>query len=475
MPSTIDDLAEALRQFFATKFPPTGNGGQGSTLLYFDPLGFPLSASEFSGTGPDHAGDLLAHQRAAELADQIPAANALTQGTYIPRGGSKLSRWYASLVRGSGRPPPSEASALAAFEAAKTEAMQSLSNNELAVVSALDGSTAATGTNDRYYATSMTPVDWYEETSTVWQTYSLEATDDPTPAPSAPPWVPPKPPMRYRVLPIPDWDPIDPHSGRTISAIVDYVRVATESERLRELTTGESNTPDSMGPWHSAAVDERAIRELVLTGELPSLTPDRIGLAVSELTQETPRRTRLVNSIRTTPVVDDTGWRIIVADDTVTETALFGWNPSDFAVAGERSTVDAVLEATTATEPSSSDISVQFEYCLVRFDRPWWDDVFLSRSDWQVAGYASGQLSSGGAGQPIDPLTMVTVGMLVIRNLSITARWSSTDLQSLPRSTSIGPFCIAAASFDGATGKLTRNGYQAIAWLCQVPPKLPPK
>ncbi len=110
----------------------------------------------------------------------------------------------------------------------------------------------------------------------------------------------------------------------------------------------------------------------------------------------------------------------------------------------------------------------------MRLDRPWWADTFLERRDWRLPGFGPGQISTGSAAEPAGEITLITIGMLVIRNLTITARWSAADLAALPRSTSLGPFCIAAGTFDRATGTLTRKGMQAAAWLCSVPARLPP-
>jgi 2-oxoglutarate dehydrogenase E2 component (dihydrolipoamide succinyltransferase) len=137
--------------------------------------------------------------------------------------------------------------------------------------------------------------------------------------------------------------------------------------------------------------------------------------------------------------------------------------------------VAAVVDATVPTPVSSRGFAVRFDYCLVRLDRPWWDEIFLSRRDWRLPGYQPGEISNGSASGSGAPVSMVTIGMLVVRDLSITADWSDRDLAALPTSTSLGPFCIAAGGFDSATGTLTRKGLQVIAWLVQIPPVLPPR
>ena len=64
-----------------------------------------------------------------------------------------------------------------------------------------------------------------------------------------------------------------------------------------------------------------------------------------------------------------------------------------------------------------------------------------------------------------------------IRKLTIEAQWSAEDLRVLPNSVSLGPFCLVAGTFikgSGASGTITREGLQVIAWMCEVPPVLPP-
>lgn len=463
MPTTIDDLASSLQQYFASKFPLGGDGGPGSLLLIFDPLGFPLSTREFLGPdGGGPVGDLLAHQRAAELADQLPAASSLLGGTYLPRGGSKLSRWYRGVVDGSNG-PPADVEERATFDAAKVSAQRALSNNELVLVSSPDGSTRPAGTDDMYYATSMVPVDWFADESDVWQVYKVDAGDNPPPQ-SDPPWYAPKPPIWYRKPRVLDNDPFPGHDHLPIYApthpeLTDYIRIATEAELQTEIAReGHLHAP----PWTPDLARPATIGSSRLSRHHLQVQP--LSSAVSGI------GSRLLTTISADSPVD------AVAPDNepvVNPNVLHRWNPSFARVAGnEVSASGAVLASTTSARPSSSKFSVQFDYCLVRFDRPWWDDMFLSRRDWQLSGYGAGELSSGKAGQPRDPLTMVTVGMLVVKKLAISANWTDADLAMLPRSTSLGPFCIAASTFN--SGSLTRAGHQVIAWMCQVPPSLPP-
>lgn len=434
MPATLDELATGLQQFFATRFPLDGDDGPGSVLLVFDNLGRPLAPQEFAGSGTDAARDLLSHQRAADLADQLPAGNALKRGWYLPRGGSRLSRWYANVLRGSAGPPVSAGETdLAAFEAAKASALRQLDLNRLVAVSGTaaagpGGTVAASGTFDTYYATSMSPPDWFDEGSTSWNTYQIAAGDRPAPvAPTAGPVAAPR--FSFMVAEDPN-----------LPEIVRYVQYATATE---------PDPPDQPDPTWSLLQDNGLLTRLGSSGV-------KDDLLVAGKARVDPTIFRM-DTMAATPLLDRT---------------LAAHTHLDAAFASQAA-VPAVVDAITPTAATSGDFAVQFEYCLVRLDRPWWDDTFLHRHDWRLPGYEPGQISTGSAADPTGEITLITIGMLVIRNLSITASWSPADLAALPRSTSLGPFCIAAGNFDQASGTLTRKGMQAAAWLCLVPTKMP--
>ena len=182
MAITIDDLAADLQQFFAQKFPPGSGEGPGSVQLIFDALGTPLDPVEFVGSGTNSAQDILAHQRAAQLADQLPAANMLSAGWYVAKSGSRLSRWYENILSGS-TALSSNPDDLKAFEALKQAALHRFAENKLVLVSgaAVGGSAGtvdAVGVHDSYYATSMSPIDWFQASATCWETYKSSAHDN---------------------------------------------------------------------------------------------------------------------------------------------------------------------------------------------------------------------------------------------------------------------------------------------------------
>lgn len=448
MSASIDDLASSLQDFFSRRFPLEGAGGPGSMVLVFDGLGTPLDPAEFVGSGTGAAQDLLSHQRAAALADQLPAGNALKDGWYLPRSGSRLSRWYEALVDGATSTATDDTD-LTAFDMMRHDAARRMEENKLVVASgtAVGGDTGtvqAAGTHDNYYSTSMSPVDWFDPNAQCWTIYDVGA-----PGQTAPPPPQGRPRNFFRAAAFTIRKP-------------DEEKISANpllSNALREAVSA-SNVDQPVQAVAAPAFRrnlEMAVRpNLNLTTELAA-TPAAAF----------PFRVRRAAFARIDQMVDVAAATPVVEAQTI----------SPAAIAPVHMFIDPTLliSATTPVPVTSDSFHVSFRYCLVRFDRPWWDDVFLGSSNWRVPGYAGGTLSSGQMSAPADPLTLITAGMLVIRDLKIAATWSDDDLKGLSQGVSLGPFSLAGASIPQAkNGTLEREGMQAIAWLCQVPPPLPP-
>ncbi len=445
MPATLDDLAAHLQRFFADRFPVTGDEGPGSVFLVFDSLGRPVSAKEFTGAD-GAAANVLSRLRAADLADQLPTANALKRGWYLPRGG-RLSGWYANILRASAGPlPPASDADREAFEAAKADAVRALDLNKLP---------AAVGIAD-YYETSMSPSDWFTAESTGWNTYSVGATDQPAePAAPATPVAPPAgggdgsggsvSPGSLPML----------AAGEPVAAGEPAETGAAGRPRFTFQVPKDPQQADLVNYVAYAAHSEPTVAVAEQSAGIQRLMP----VALAEEGRPAP----------TLPSIAAT------APGATGQPSEAEFDPQLGAALGCQAAALTVAGATVPTPATSNQFSVKFDYCAVRLDRPWWNEPFLHRGDWSVPGYSAGQISSGSATRPEGEVTLVTVGMLVIRDLIISASWSDADLEVLPRSTSLGPFCIAAADFDRASGTLTRKGMQVIGWLCLVPPVLPPK
>lgn len=408
MPATIDGLAADLRRFFEEKLPAGPAEGPGSVSLIFDALGSPLSVPEFTGPEAAPSSQIFARQRAAELADQLPAANTLAAGSYLPRGGGRLSDWYALMVNAA-------VGAGAAFDLAKAAALRDLENNKQVVLG---------GAIDTRYLTTMSPPDFFRPEFDGWQQYSVKAGDEPPPAV--------RPGPRIPLLTTPFEGPM--HSGILIHG--------TLAESLVGLNDPNPPLPVRERGALAAGTDFRHL------GRLP------------------------VES--TTSIIDAPDDAVVPLIRAIEPRVALAEAVARFDPALNASAAAAVLAEATKVPATSGNFEVSFDYCFVRFERPWWSEIFLSRTDWRVDQVGKGMISTGSSVNPTGPVTLITSGMLVVRKLTIKANWSQQDLEVLPSSPSLGPFCLVAGNFEKSSGTLVREGLQVIAWLCEVPPILPP-
>lgn len=458
--ASLDDLSQRLQQFFAAKFPSGTDDGPGTVMLVFDSLGMPLSPDEFVGSGTDAAEDILAHQAAARLADHLPAANLLESGWYLAKAGSRLSTWYEQIVTAATATSADPVS-IGSFEALKATAKTDLRQNQLVTATGTTiggpgGTVDAPGTHSDYFATSMTPDDWYKEDTTAWSHYDLQAADQPAPSsPPSPPWRHPR--FEFRVA-------NDPTNPELIKFVAKAVIAAPDA------TATPVPAPDTA--TGSADAGE-------MTGAIAHLQKSRFQLAANRFMNVGGPAIALHDTFPAThgfatadtPVASHVGPKILngmLAADTFKDHI----NPSDLQVMH----IDPELahDATTAETPTADNFEVSFDYCMVRFDRPWWAEVLLLSHQWKIDGYQPGDIASGSASHPTGPVTLITIGALVVRKLWIKAQWSDSDRAAIASATSLGPFCIAGADYDSQSGQISRDGVQVIAWLCQVPPVLPP-
>lgn len=136
----------------------------------------------------------------------------------------------------------------------------------------------------------------------------------------------------------------------------------------------------------------------------------------------------------------------------------------------KRLVVSQFVKSIAPTQPvTTSSITVSFEYCLVKINRPWIHSSFLNNKAWYIPDTEKGQLSktdSFGVN-----ITALPIGFLAIKNLNIAANWTDEDITNSKKATDFGPFEV---SFDSITNKLSHPGIQIIGWMFQKMPDLPP-
>jgi 2-oxoglutarate dehydrogenase E2 component (dihydrolipoamide succinyltransferase) len=76
--------------------------------------------------------------------------------------------------------------------------------------------------------------------------------------------------------------------------------------------------------------------------------------------------------------------------------------------------------------------------------------------------------------QPGQIVPAIPTGFIVVKDVLIKANWSDADAAHASSAASFGPFINIESHFDTGSGTYVIKGMQILAWLCEVPPFLPP-
>jgi hypothetical protein len=132
---------------------------------------------------------------------------------------------------------------------------------------------------------------------------------------------------------------------------------------------------------------------------------------------------------------------------------------------------EIAISAPTASVPSPN-FGMSFKYCLVEIERPWLFEPLLHEKSWRVPGYTPGAFATGNADNPAGLMPAMPVAFIAIKDLNISATWTSDDVKSIEDRIGFGPFSLVGSTFVSNT--LSCPGVQIIGWICQIMPLLPP-
>jgi hypothetical protein len=135
-----------------------------------------------------------------------------------------------------------------------------------------------------------------------------------------------------------------------------------------------------------------------------------------------------------------------------------------------------------APPPADPQLSISFDYCVIRLNRPWFNGDFLASGGWFLAGAHAGDYAPGAVAPaassatasssetpPIQPpMAWVPVAAIAVKNVAI----RSNAVAGQTGVSTFGPFSLHAASPGGDS--LANPGIQIIAWICAAQPRLPP-
>jgi len=130
------------------------------------------------------------------------------------------------------------------------------------------------------------------------------------------------------------------------------------------------------------------------------------------------------------------------------------------------------LVSTLPAQPTTSkDFKLSFQYCVANISRPWLSGEFLTAANWYVPGLPAGGLARGIYQRGAQRFAFLPTKLVIVKNLTLKAKWSEHDRACARNSASLGPFSLINAQFESDT--LTAPGMQIIAWFCQVVQTLP--
>src|SRR5947209_4083266 len=142
---------------------------------------------------------------------------------------------------------------------------------------------------------------------------------------------------------------------------------------------------------------------------------------------------------------------------------------------------DGVSEVHSAVSTDTKNVRASFDFIRVGVVRPWYDASLAQLPGWSIGGFPAGKLSNGSATANPGTFPMRVVAFVAVRNLTISAAWSTEDANMAQLATTSSDAAALSgfrvdkslgSSFDGATLRIP--GLQIIAWLCVVNPLMPP-
>ena len=412
MPSSISDVISSLQQLLLEHFKSVNAGDAAQPFLAFE-FGTPIPDETFRNPA-----DLTRYSPALALEYLSHRANAVPSvhdGLFVETGNT-VDGLYEILLRGSTPVDPANMELLGAIKRGAGPAFDEVIQAE-------------SGTSQQFRPTYCDRANWYDQSVTSnWTPIKINRTDNP--------------PAQSLVL----------------------------SKNLQQ--------------WNLAPAELRP-----LLGHAPSLAT----MSSMATVQVTPSATK-----RATRISPDAFRQVSMAKvsapiaSMAVQTRAVQVNPAILAAFGNSRVrarrevtvrpTDPLIFAVVAPLPpppppplvSGDEFSISVEVSILNLRRPWLSDGLLNLNGWFVPSAAKGSFSNGtGAADP-GILPVLPVACVLIRNLTVHARWSEEDRKNLENSTHLGPFGLQGRNFDHNSADLTVTGMQSVAWICDPLPLLPP-
>jgi hypothetical protein len=440
MTLSLESIYQPLTDFFSNLFRTDA----GSPVLFrFDKFGSVVSDQDFIDPIHPELGYLpaLVREKFSDLVNHIPVD--LGDGMNIFLSPDLIDDTYFFRLLSPSIPyipdgidDATKQAIISAFSLIKADALKIWNNLTLESI---------TGLMLQYKPSVATPQDWYDRTKNdVWTNHSFqinEKSSTSTSSPSTQLWKLKLSDESMRnVLQLPVV--VDKSVEQPPINIPDHVLKLRETLIPKVTSVGEERTPLAV---------EALSNQLVFT---PAVSHN-ISIAAEGNLRANVRVTP-VDNVRVTPVDNVALYDTFLRQNTTLDVS-------------KKLLVNQYIGINTPTQSVTTDnISISFDYCLVKVERQWWKSIFSNATSWCIPTVSKGQVTSSG---PAGNLPLMPIGFVAIRNLVIEANWTAEDVTNASSATDFGPFKVNA---NIVNNKLTHEGLQTFAWVLQKMSDLPP-
>jgi hypothetical protein len=413
MPNSISDVMSALEQLLLEHFKSINTGDAAESFLAFE-FGTPIPDETFRNPAdPSKYSPALALEYLSHRANAVPSI----QERLFVETTNTVDGLYEILLRGS--------------TPVDTASMELLGAIKRSAGSAFDQVIRAeSGISQEFRPTFCDPVNWYDQSvASNWTPIKISRTDNPPPRPA----VFSQNLRQWNLAPV----ELRPHLGQAASlatmnslATMQVAGLAPKSEmRIAPVALQRARLAKFTRPVAPVAVETRA-----------ALLNPGILLALGK----SPHR--------------------------------------EVEFRAHKDLIFALAEPAAPSPPpppplplvSGDEFSIDVEVSILKLRRPWLSDALLNLTGWFVPSARKGSFSDGTGADDPGILPLLPVACVLIRNLTVRARWSDEDRKNLENSTHLGPFGLQGRSFDHNTTDLKVVGMQSVAWICDPLPLLPP-
>jgi hypothetical protein len=424
MALTLDSIYKPINDFFISLYQ---TDTESPLLFRFDKFGSVISDGDFMGISQDNPG--LITERFSDLVNRLPVED--NDGLNILFTANTLDDIYFYQLLNQSIPfakddDPDKENIMNAVSKIISDAKNEYEKSSL----------ARQGVASLFRASYASPGDWYNSTdNAIWTSHSFGVGET---APTTDDQSQPKPGLwrlkinnaaLENILAIKSSDPVKP------AELYNKVLLMRKSPALATIKMAE--------PIH-AGVSARSPVRMASSPIIRDHRSQGTGTIVRDHRDEK---------------ADGTNYTALGS----VQRAISGLNLK------QRYIVNQHIKINAPTEPATTNnITISFDYCKVDIRRPWLFNVFLQNGSWFIPGMKKGQLSAPDAD---TELSFLPISFIAVKNLSIKANWSVTDVTNSNEATDFGPFEVNGGIVNNT---LSHEGIQIIGWMLQQMRDLPP-